>query len=251
MRSAPDGHRQLGLLTSSVDPVLVDSVTQAGMDFLWLDAEYTGLTPNQVGDVVRRLANSGTRTMVRVPNLDPGTLLTFANTGVDELVLPRVRTLEDIEQARAWLTYPPAGIRPRQVVPATDWGTSYDRQPDVSIIVETMEAVRCLDRIAQAGCVATYWLGPKDLSDDHEHEGGARGAFDDVLNALLDTLRDADLQFGWGVPDPSDVASVWQAGASRCALYWDVHLARHLTRSTGTGIVRSPAPVAGVDPVTR
>ncbi|WGX96768.1 aldolase/citrate lyase family protein [Nocardioides sp. L-11A] len=234
--------RQLGLLTSSVDPVLIDSVAQAGLDFLWLDAENTGLTPVQVGEVVGRLSGSATRTAVRVQNQEPDMLLTYANMGVDEIVVPRVRTLREIQQACAWLSYPPAGRRPRQVTPGTAWGTSYEREPAVSIIVETMDVVRSLEQIAAAQCVTTFWLGPKDLRDDYEQEGGGPGGFDEVLHEVITTLAGLGVEFGWGVPDPSDVASVWRSGATCCALYWDVHLARHLSRSARTVLTADPLP---------
>lgn len=227
-------NRQFGLLTSSCDPILIDSVAQAGMDFLWLDAEFTGLSAAQVGHVVHRVKGRGVSTLVRVPAIDQDTLVTFANMGVDEIVLPRVRTLDQVERACAAVTYPPEGERPRQVTPATAWGARYDSQPVVSIIVETLDAVRALPRLLENGRLFSFWLGHNDLSDDYAREYGNTEGFEDYVAEVFETLRQAGASFGHGVPDPSEAELVWASGATRCALYWDVHLHRHLARSVST-----------------
>jgi 2-keto-3-deoxy-L-rhamnonate aldolase RhmA len=226
---------QLGLLTSSCDPILVDSVAEAGLDFLWLDAEYTGLSASEAAHVVRRLGGS-VRTLIRVPAVDEDPLVTFANMGIDEIVLPRVRTIDEIERAYSCLTYPPHGQRPRQVIPASAWGARYDRQPEISMIVETVDAVRALPRILDAERLASYWIGHKDLLDDFVREGGDKTGFDDLVAQVVETLRLAGVRFGWGVPEPSEVEAVWATGATRCALYWDLHLPRHLARSAVAGL---------------
>lgn len=224
-------HR-LGLLTSSSDPMLIDAVAAAGMDFLWLDAEYTGVSAAVAGDVVRRLSGRGVETLIRVPTVAEDSLVTFANMGVDEIVLPRVRTVEEVQRAWTCLTYPPLGERPRQVTAASAWGASWDRQPAISMIVETMDAVRALPQILDGGQLSGYWLGHKDLLDDYVREVGEKAGFDELVAGVVETLSLSRACFGWGVPEPSDVDAVWAAGASRCALYWDVHLPRHLERST-------------------
>lgn len=224
--------RQLGLLTSSSDAILLDSVVGAGMDFLWLDAEFTGVSAADAGDVARRLRGRGVTTLVRVPTIAEDTLVTYANMGVDEIVLPRVRTVAEIQQAWTCLTYPPLGARPRQVTAASGWGASWDRDPAISMIVETMDAVRALPEILAGGQLSGFWLGHKDLLDDYAREVGEEAGFDEVVAGVVETLRAAGACFGWGVPEPAEVEAVWAAGASRCALYWDVHLPRHLERST-------------------
>ncbi|MEV0590321.1 aldolase/citrate lyase family protein [Nonomuraea cavernae] len=230
--------RQLGLLTSSSDPILIDSVAEAGMDFLWLDAEYTGLSAIAASHVVHRLSGRGVSTLIRVPAIDPDSLVTFANMGFDEIVLPRVRTVEEIKRAWTCLTYPPRGERPRQVIPASAWGARYDRQPQISMIVETLDAVRALPQIIATDHLSSYWIGHKDLFDDYVREFGDKAGFEDFVREIVETFRQSGVSFGWGVPEPSDVESVWTAGATRCAWYWDLHLPRHLARSAASRLER-------------
>lgn len=233
---APIG-RQLGLLTSSTDPMLIDSVAEAGMDFLWLDAEYTGVTPTRASDAVHRLGGRGVSTLIRVPSIDPDCLVTYANVGVDEIVLPRVRSADEVERAWSALTYPPQGRRPRQVVPASAWGARFDRQPRISMIVETIGAVEALPKLLESGWLSGFWIGHKDLFDDYVREVGDEPGFGDYVEGVVDQFRAAGVTFGWGVSEPADVEAVWVTGATRCAIYWDMHLPRHLARSASARFV--------------
>ena len=108
---------------------------------------------------------------MRVPNLDPDLLTTYANTGVAELVLPRVRSIGELTAAGAALRYAPAGNRSRQVVPATAYGADWDREVRVSVIIETVDAVSIAAEMAAHPLVAGVWIGPRDLEDDHLRQG--------------------------------------------------------------------------------
>ena len=151
--------RSLGVLTSSTDACLVDAVAAAGLDYLWLDAEHTGLTPGDVTGVVRQLAATTVEVLVRVPSVDFDTLVTYANCGVDELVLPRVRSIDEVRQAWQAVRFPPDGLRPRQVVASTRWGTDHSAVTRLSMIVETVDAADHLVRLRHDGRSALQPLG--------------------------------------------------------------------------------------------
>ncbi|GAP58742.1 hpch/Hpai aldolase [Arthrobacter sp. Hiyo1] len=91
--------RQVGLITAEPTPTLLSVVAYRNLDFVVLDAEQTTLTLQQCADAVQRLSGANTRVAVRVPDLDDMTLVAFANTGVDEIVLPRVRHPKELERA--------------------------------------------------------------------------------------------------------------------------------------------------------
>lgn len=227
--------RSLGLLTASTDPCLCDSVVAAGMQYLWLDAEHTGLTAAEVERVVHRVSSPEFDVLVRVPSNDFDTIATFANTGVDELVLPRLRTVEELRSAWESMRFPPDGVRPRQVVAATGWGTEHSAQPRLSVIVETVDAADALAEFIDSGLVSAWWLGQKDLRDDHLRRGGDEAGLAERVERVLDLWRQADCEFGWSVTSTEAIGSVWDAGGRRCSVYWDQYLAGHLRQAWVAG----------------
>jgi 2-dehydro-3-deoxyglucarate aldolase len=198
------------------------------MSFLWLDAEYTGLTANEVATVVRHTRARDIDVLVRVPSFDPNTVITFSNTGVSEIVLPRIRTESDVIDAWAAMNYAPIGARPRQVVPASAWGLSYGHVPRISVIIETLDAVRLFSTLVEFDWISSFWLGHKDLADDYRRQGGTAEGLSSMTADAVGALRESHVQFGWGVADPDEIQSVWLSGATRCALYWDLHLSHYL-----------------------
>ncbi|HEX6870048.1 MAG TPA: hypothetical protein VF163_03030, partial [Micromonosporaceae bacterium] len=86
--STPELPVRVGLLTAAPDRLLVALAAQAGLAFVVLDAEQTSLDPRRCAEVVALLAGTGTEVLVRVPDLTELTLVSYANTGADELVLP-------------------------------------------------------------------------------------------------------------------------------------------------------------------
>jgi 4-hydroxy-2-oxoheptanedioate aldolase len=214
----------VGLLTSSTDLCMLDSAGRAGLAYVWLDAEHTGLAPAALAAAVRVLRCHGTEVHVRVPSTDFDTLVTYANTGVDEVVLPRIQSLAEVQAAWASLSFPPTGCRPRQVVAATGWGSDYAGGPRLSVIIETIQAVEALPELTKYRPISHFWIGHKDLTDDYQRHGSNSAEISDIIAGVVGQLETAGSNFGWAVTDPDSVTQVWKAGGARCALYWDVFL---------------------------
>lgn len=211
---------RLGLLTAEPSPHLLDQVVAAGLSFVIVDAEWTTIGPAECAAAARQLQGSGTEAFVRVPEIDDATLVTYANTGVDEIVLPQVRTLPEIESAWRAVRFPPAGRRPRQPTRANGFGASWNNVPRLSAIIETVESVRGASELARSGLLAGAWFGATDLADD-----AARIGEDIDLVAtgesMLTCFADEDLAFGMPVASAADAEAQFQRGVDRCFVHWD------------------------------
>lgn len=216
---------ELGVQSGHPDRVLLDTCLMLGLDFLWLDAEHTDLTPREVEAFVARARGSSTRVAVRVPSSDPDTLLTFANTGVDEIVLPRVKDTADIVEAGRVLAYPPKGLRPRQVVPASGFGHSWTSDVRLSVIVETVSAYDAAADIAASAVVDTVWIGTKDLKDALE-QGGRSEAADmrATVATLAGRLAGQRARIGIGATELAGIETAAGLGADRCSVYWERYI---------------------------
>lgn len=217
----------IGLHTAYPSGQLLDLAVQAGFDFVWLDAEHTGLHPRGCAEAVGRISGHGVEAFVRVPSLDPDLLTTYANTGVDEVVLPRLRSLAELQGAWEALRYAPEGRRSRQVVPATRYGADWTKRVRISVIIETAEAVDLADEIAAAEQVDGVWLGPRDLEDDLRRRG-AQVDMAELVAGLEARLRGRRPQLGVNAVDEAGLRRAFERGADRCTLYWDVYLRERL-----------------------
>jgi 2-keto-3-deoxy-L-rhamnonate aldolase RhmA len=214
--------RRIGLLTSEPDRLLVGVARQCGLDFVVLDAEQTPLEPRRCAEVVQALAGSTTDVVVRVPDLTAQTLVTYANTGADELLLPQVRNVEELEAARRALSYPPIGTRPRQVSPASWYGTDFTGAPRLSVLVETVDALDRLADIARSGIVASAWFGPTDLADDLLRSRPADvERLEELIDEAVAVLRAHGVPVGLPAKDAAGARAAFARGAAECSVYWE------------------------------
>jgi 2-keto-3-deoxy-L-rhamnonate aldolase RhmA len=226
----------VGIMTGYPNPLLVDLVRDSQMAFLWLDAEHTGLQPRDCSEVGARLAGCVTQVLVRVPNGDPDTLLAFANAGADEIVLPRVRSLAEVERALEVISYPPNGRRPRQVTPASGYGKDWGTCPALSIVIETVEAADGLEQFADSPSILGLWMGPRDLEDDMREKGrGGSGDMGAVLDDLIARAGGRHAAIGLGVAEPAAIPLAFDRGAARCALFWEPFLRERVSEVVRAG----------------
>lgn len=211
---------EVGLITADPTPTLLGLLEVTGMDSVVIDAEQTGLTVAECSDAVQRLRGSGVRVGIRVPSLDDDCLLAFANTGADELVLPRVRRVEELERAHRATRFPPAGERPRQLSPASRYGTAYTHVPVLSVLVETTDAADAIEEFAAHPLFEGAWIGPTDLADDLARADRAP-ELDSTVQRVIDVVARAGHPIGLPAPSAARAAEVHARGANRAAVYWE------------------------------
>ena len=217
--------RSVGLITADPSPTLLALCANADLGFVVLDAEQTPLTVSQCADAVQRLRASGVHVSIRVPDLSPGTLVTFANTGADELVLPHLRHPEELEAAFEAVRYAPAGLRSRQVCPASRFGSDYSRLPALSVLFETVDAVEHCAEFASLKAFAGGWIGPTDLSADlARHDRGGSEEIDKAVQTVIDTLQEAGRSVGIPAASMMRAGEAFSRGADRAAVYWEREL---------------------------
>lgn len=171
----------LGTCVTFTDPTVTDAL--AGLlDFVWIDMEHSPQTLESVQSHV--LATKGTTAapLVRVPWNDPVLIKPVLDLGAAGIIVPLVRTADDVRRAVSACRYPPQGIRgygPRQ--PAgygQDGGPDYIRKANESIVIivqiEHVDAVNNLDEILAVPGLTSVVIGPNDLSGSLGQMGNPR-----------------------------------------------------------------------------
>lgn len=210
------GHVCLGTSITFTDPLVTEALADS-VEFFWIDNEHSPMSP----EVLQRhlLAARGKKVpaLVRVRSFITPFIKEALDAGADGIIVPQIRTVDEVRQVVADCRYPPAGSRgygPR--VPSNygrDGGEAFRARADkgvfVAVQIETLEALEAIDQIVSVPGLASLVIGPMDLS-------GALGRLGDVdhpdVVAAMETIvakaRGAGLFVGAGMGPDVEFACV-------------------------------------------
>ena len=83
----------------------------AGLDWVVIDAEHGHLDWGDIVDHVRAAVRSDTVVLVRIAELGRGLIKRVLDIGADGVIVPWIETVDQLERAVAYATYPPKGQR--------------------------------------------------------------------------------------------------------------------------------------------
>jgi 2-dehydro-3-deoxyglucarate aldolase/4-hydroxy-2-oxoheptanedioate aldolase len=163
---------------SCTDPTITEALCSVA-DVVWVDMEHNALSLETVQAHFIATRGTDTAVLVRVPWNDPVLIKPILDMGADGIIVPMVRTVDEVRRAVAACRYPPEGIRgfgPRR---ASGFGRlggpEYCRLANESIIVvcqvEHIDAVNAIDDILAVPGLTSLLLGPQDLAGSMGHMG--------------------------------------------------------------------------------
>ncbi|MFO1057432.1 MAG: aldolase/citrate lyase family protein [Dongiaceae bacterium] len=224
--------RQIGLWSSLASPIVAEVVAGAGFAWILVDQEHA---PNELGDVLAQLQamRGGTaEPVVRPPVNDAVVFKRLLDIGARSLLVPQVRTLDEVRQAVAATRYPPRGVRGVSVSQranhySRDRGYLADAESEICILVqiETAEALAAVDAIAGADGIDGLFVGPSDLAAALGHLGqpghpAVQAAFARVREAAARAGRPAGIL----APQAADAERYLEQGFSFVAVGSDLGL---------------------------
>lgn len=174
-----------GTFVQTGHPIMSEFIGTVGFDFILIEAEHSVMTEETILHMVQSLAASKTNCLVRVPGIDRITLSRFMDMGVEGIVIPQLRTLEDLETIKKAILHPPYGERGLGNARMYGYGYAITQgtidevpQPFIGVQIETKEALEILDEIASSEYIDSLFIGPADL-------GMSLGIFGDFDHPVL------------------------------------------------------------------
>lgn len=194
----------LGLGITFTDATVTEAVCSVA-DFVWIDAEHNALSLETVQAHIMATKGSDTTPLVRVPWNDPVLIKPVLDIGAAGVIVPLIRTADDVRQAVAACLYPPDGIRgfgPRRPSNyARLGGPEFCQAANEAIItivqIEHIDAVNNLDEILAVPGLTSVVLGPNDLAGSMGHMG--QPDHPEVLSAIetvIATTRQTEVFVG-------------------------------------------------------
>ena len=227
------GQACLGTVISFTDPTVTEALCPL-LDFVWIDMEHNALSLETVQAHVMATKGSDTTPLVRVPWNDPVLVKPVLDIGAAGVIVPMVRTADDVRRAVAACLYPPEGIRgfgPRR---ASGYGRlggpEFCRAANDHVLpivqIEHIQAVENIDEILAVPKLASIVLGPNDMAGSMGLIGQPRHP--DVVRALdtvIAAARQVRMPVGVGAGDDPNMLADWVArGVQWLAMGGDCNL---------------------------
>ena len=100
----------LGTAISFSDPTVTEALCNV-LDFVWIDTEHNPLSLEDVQGHIMATKGTDVLPLVRVPWNDPVLIKPILDIGAAGVIVPMIRTADDVRLAVAACRYPPEGIR--------------------------------------------------------------------------------------------------------------------------------------------
>ena len=165
------GRTCLGAGITFSDPLVSDALCDSA-DFLWIDLEHSPMSPEVLNGHLLAARGKHVPALVRVGAGITPLIKGALDAGADGIIVPQVRTVEEVRQAVDDCRYPPLGRRgygPR--VPTgyfRNGGRAFTEQANqaifTAVMIETAEALAALDDILAVPGLDSIVIGPSDLS---------------------------------------------------------------------------------------
>jgi 2-keto-3-deoxy-L-rhamnonate aldolase RhmA len=192
-RRLKSGEAMIGAWLSLTDPVAAELLSRVGFDYLLIDTEHGAWDLIALQTTLMAFNGTGTVPIVRVPWNDHVRIKQMLDMGVEGIMAPMVRTVEECRELVRACRYPPVGSRgfgPRRA-------SNYYRDLDAYVAAanEAIFVMPQVEDIATVGVIDDYLavpgidavaLGPNDLSGttglfrQHAHPTN-KGAVDKVI----------------------------------------------------------------------
>ncbi len=161
------------MVTEMRSPAIALLFAHAGFDFMFIDMEHGAYSIETVADIIKVARLADIVPLVRVPDGVYHLIARVLDAGAMGVMVPRVETREQVEQAVAALRYPPVGERGC----STSKGNSdyqggplweFTRHANEHILavmqIERKAAIEHIDELLSVPGVDVALIGPSDLT---------------------------------------------------------------------------------------
>lgn len=161
-----------GMVITLTDPAVSELAGDADFDFTWIDMEHSPLTIQDVSGHIMALRGTDCAPLVRVAGNDPALIKPVVDLAPAGIIIPMIKSAEELEHAVSACRYPPEGTRGCGLRRAIHYGAKSmetyfaesDTEPLIIAQIEHIEAVRNLDAILKVKHLGSICIGPYDLS---------------------------------------------------------------------------------------
>ncbi|MCS6936445.1 MAG: aldolase/citrate lyase family protein [Candidatus Bipolaricaulota bacterium] len=168
------GETLFGAFSTIHSATLIELLGLLGLDFVILDGEHSGLTPERAEDLYRAAELRQLACVTRIGEQHPQVIQKYLESGALNLLFPMVNTKADAQRLIEAVKYPPVGKRGLAAARVSHWGfgsgglTEHVRLSNqetlIALQIETLEGIENLSEILSVQEADVIFFGPSDLS---------------------------------------------------------------------------------------
>lgn len=176
-RNIEAGKLQYGIAQEIPSAEVAEVLATSNYDWLFVDGEHGAHDIRSIVEIARTIVPYDVTPVVRIPEAGTGILKQFLDSGIHNIIIPKVESGEEVEQIMYWASYAPRGNRGMGAgaVRAGRYGRIADYQERINdemcILpqIESRKGIENLDAIASVEGIGGVFLGPIDLAVDMGH----------------------------------------------------------------------------------
>lgn len=154
----------------------MEALCRTGLDYVIIDTEHGCFSEETTADLICAAENRGLKPYVRIGDVRRPYVLRMIDIGARGLIVPNIRSVEEVKELVANAKFPPVGNRGYCPNRTCGWGAdawvtdvfSYMEECNQRVRVypqcETAEALEQIEEIAALNGVDGIFVGPCDLS---------------------------------------------------------------------------------------
>mgnify|MGYP006291653217 FL=1 len=220
-----EGKTLYGTLVTIPSPTVAEILAQSGFDWLFIDMEHSSISLQDAEGMIRA-SNNKAYSIIRCPSNDEAWIKRCLDTGADGIILPRINSKKEAEDAVRCAKYPPIGERSVGITRAHGYGMQFNEymrraNEDVALILqcEHIDGVRELPDIARTEGVDAIFVGPYDLSASMNKTGKVDDPeVKDAINQISETCKKEEMPLGIFGTTPEAVKPYRQNGFTLLAV---------------------------------
>jgi 4-hydroxy-2-oxoheptanedioate aldolase len=144
-----------------------------GYHAVWIDEEHAGLTQREIEHLTLACRSAGLDSYVRIAPLNYAAVMRPMEAGVGGVMAAQIRSVDEARQIVSWAKFPPMGSRG---INPSNFEANYttrslqehidicNRDRWLSVQIETLEALECVEQVAEVDGIDHLFVGPADLS---------------------------------------------------------------------------------------
>jgi 2-dehydro-3-deoxyglucarate aldolase len=215
-------------------PDVAEVMAKAGFEWLAVDMEHGPIDVADLPDLFRAIENGGALPLVRLSENSPHLINRVLDAGARGIIVPMIRTADELKQVVKSAQYPPKGRRGIGYARANNYGRDFKTyfnhfNDDIVVVaqIEDIGAVNDIEEIFSITEIDSFLIGPYDLSGSINKTG----CFDDpevkaAIQRVLDAAKKRRITPGIHVipPDVTEVRQRINEGFKFIAVSMDTYM---------------------------
>ena len=232
------GKRSAGILVSIPSVGMVQTLADAGYDWLFIDMEHGPITIESAHAMIA--ATKGTRScpLVRVPWNVPWLVKPVLDAGAMGIIFPMIRSADEARAAVDAVRYPPAGGRgsgpffapARYGLTTPEYVERSDDEIITLLLIEHRDAVDDIENIVQVPGVDACLIAPFDLSMSYGYrDGPAHREVQEAIARVEEVVLPTSIALGGFLASAEAANEKFAIGYQLALTGYDLMLLRQVT----------------------